>query len=365
MAVTLTRPTLVAVPSFDATKEQVFTFTVQGTSRQIVANTLIIREQKTNTVVYEEKQETFAYSHTLAANELENNKYYNATVTVFDADNNSSPESIPIQFWCYTTPTISFTNIPENNVIPSPSYNFSFTYNQVEGEELNGYILNLYNAEQVQISSSGEMYTEEGTPPYTGFYTFSGFSDSTTYYIEVVGTTAGNTTVTTGLVEFTVRYVQPETFTLIELINSCDGGYITMRSNIHVINGEAHPDPPTFTDGNTAIDLTGDGSYVIWDEGFDITGDMLTRVWFRNPNPNTEILRFSNTAGQIVSMRYMEGYENVNTDLQAYMEVRVTSALGLPYYIFSNFIEILPDTSWYMFWLTRENNVYRIRLGAV
>ena len=97
----LTRPTLIAVPSFDATQSYIFTFAVQSGTAQIVANRLTIRRQSDNQVVYDEKQETFKYKHVVNANELVNGTYYNAVVSVFDADNNQSPTSIPIQFWCY------------------------------------------------------------------------------------------------------------------------------------------------------------------------------------------------------------------------------------------------------------------------
>lgn len=113
----LTRPTLLSQVAFDATQQQNFTFTVSGTSAQIVANQLTIRNQETNDIVYQEKQETFNFVHTVNAGELTNGTYYNATVSVFDAQDNQSPESIPIQFWCYSTPSVIFTNIPVDNII--------------------------------------------------------------------------------------------------------------------------------------------------------------------------------------------------------------------------------------------------------
>ena len=94
----LTRPTLLSQVAFDATQQQNFAFTVSGASAQIVANQLIIRNQKTNDIVYQEKQETFNFVHVVNAGELTNGTYYSATVSVFDAQGNQSPESIPIQF---------------------------------------------------------------------------------------------------------------------------------------------------------------------------------------------------------------------------------------------------------------------------
>lgn len=361
----LTRPTLIAVPSFDATQPYTFTFAVQSGSAQIVANQLTIRRQSDNQIVYDEKQETFKYEHVVDADELVNGTYYNAVVSVFDADDNQSPTSIPIQFWCYSTPSIILTNIPANNIITNASFNFTFTYAQNEGEALNSYVVNLYNAFHSQISTSNVIYTQAGSPPYNGNYLFAGFEDNTVYYVEVVGTTVNGAIVSTGQIQFTVKYSRPDLFTLIELTNNCEEGYITLKSNIILIEGESNPSPPTYID-DKEVNLTQDGSWVEWNDGYSISGDFLARLWFRKPNSYAQIVQFSNTDGQTITLRYMQGYENVNApDIQSYVELYVQSVNGYDYYIYSNYIDTLPDTSYYNVWLTRVNDIYQLQLAAV
>ena len=85
----LTRPTLLSQVAFDATQQQTFKFVAQSSS-QITANLLIIRNNDTNDIVYQEKQETFKYEHIVNANELTNGIYYNATITIFDNEGNLS-----------------------------------------------------------------------------------------------------------------------------------------------------------------------------------------------------------------------------------------------------------------------------------
>lgn len=358
----LTRPTLLNVTAFDATQQQTFIFVVTGSTAQITANRLTIRNQKTNTIVYDEKQETFRYEHIVNANELTNNTYYNAVITVFDADDNESPASIPIQFWCYSEPTVEFTNIPSSGIIANASFTFEFAYNQSEGERINSYILNLYNASQEQISTSGLQYVQEGIPPYSNSYTFTGFENNGVYYVELSITTLEGTVVSTGLEQFTVQYEHPDIFTLIELQNNCVDGYIVVRSNFVLIEGESNPDPPTYID-DKEVDLTGDGSWVKWDEGFSISGDMLARMWFRKPNPYTQIASFSNTSGQQIIVNYMLGYENVESaEMEAYVEIYVTSYEGTQYYIFSNYIPPLADTEYYTVYLTRVDDIYQLQL---
>lgn len=361
----LTRPTLIAVPSFDATKPFTFTFTVQSGSSQIVANQLTIRRQLDNQIVYQEKQETFKYEHTVGANELTNGVYYNADVVVFDAEDNQSPTSIPIQFWCYTTPTIEFTNIPSTNIINNASFNFAFSYNQNEGELINSYVINLYNAFQTQIATSGIIYVQNGSPPYEGNYLFAGFEDNTTYFIQITGTTINNAVVSSDKIQFNVNYSRPDLFTLVELTNNCEEGYITLKSNIVLIEGNSNPTPPVYID-NESVDLTQDGSCVEWNDGYSISGDFLTRLWFRNPNPYSQILQFTNAQGQMIAINYMQGYENVtSSEPQAYIEVYVQSIDGMEYYIYSNYADILSSDNWYNVWLTRVNGIYQLQLSAV
>lgn len=358
----LTRPTLLNQVAFDATQSQTFVFTVTGTSSQVVANQLIIRNQETNDIVYQEKQETFKYEHIVNADELTNGVYYNATLTVFDAEGNESPSSIPIQFWCYSTPVLTFTNLPMNNIISNTSFNFQFSYTQAENEALNSYVVNLFNASQVQISTSGILYADNGTPPYTGNYTFTGFENNSTYYIQVNGLTVEGTSISTVLQQFSVQYTRPDIFTLMQLNNNCDEGYITIASNIVSIEGESNPSPPTYID-DKEVDLTEEGSWVQWNDGFSITGNMLTRLWFRKPNNYSTIMQMSNTDGQIITLNFMLGYENNSTqDMGAYVEAYIQSVQGLEYYIFSNFVTPLSDTQYYTLFLTRNNSVYQLQL---
>lgn len=358
----LTRPTLLNQVAFDATQEQTFGFAVTGASAQIVANQLTIRNQETNDVVYQEKQETFQYSHIVNANELTNGTYYTATVSVFDAEDNQSPESIPIQFWCYSTPTLTFTNIPTSGIVSNSSFTFEFQYTQEQNEPINSYVMNLFNSSQVQISTSGVQYADTGTPPFTGSYTFTGFDNSTVYFIQVTGTTIEGTVVSTPLQQFTVQYTRPDLFTLMELNNNCDEGYITIGSNITLIEGTSNPDPPTYIN-DQEVDLTQDGSWVQWNDGFNITGDMLARAWFRSPNEYTTLIQFSNTSGQTIKMNFMLGYESVeSTELEAYVELYVTSVTGLSYYIYSNYVTPVADTDQYVVYLTRVNNIYSLQL---
>ena len=220
----------------------------------------------------------------------------------------------------------------------------------------------MFNSSQVQISTSGVQYATNGDSPYSGSYTFTGFENNTVYYIQLIATTIEGTVVETNLQQFTVQYSRPDLFTLVQLVNNCDEGYITLTSNIILIEGESNPNPPIYIN-NQEIDLTSSGSLVQWRQRFNITGDMLARAWFRNPNKYSTLIQFSNTQGQTIKLNFMLGYESSDsTSLQAYVEAYVESFDGAPYYVFSNYVNQLTSTQDYVLYLNRINNIYSLQL---
>ena len=298
----LTTPILYSVSAFDATQAQVFNFNILG-GNQVVANTLTIKNNATLATVYSETQTTFKFIHTLPANTLTNGSYYQATLTTKDAQGNVSNVSAPIQFYCYSQPSFAISNMPSGNVITNSSFAFNVVYNQAQGEILNAYVFNLYSASGALISTSNTMYNTATSLPLNISYLFSGFEDNASYSIEVTGITANGTQITTGRIPFTTNYTKPDMFSFLFLTNNCKGGYITIRSNVIGIDGVSNPEVPTYID-NQEVDLRADGSYVEWVEGYTVTDDWTMRLWGRGFTPNSEIFRFSNINGDIITIKY-------------------------------------------------------------
>ena len=360
----LTKPILLTTPAFDGQNEHIFSFNVVGGS-QVTKNKLVIRNNTTNDIVYSQIQETFKYEHNVAGNKLANGTYYNAVISTFDADGNESSPSTPIQFWCYTTPVIDFINIPSFGIIENSSFNFTFSYNQNEKEKINSFKMNLYNAYKSLISTSGTIYVQDGTPVYEGSYLFAGFENNSVYYIELIVETVEGTIVKTELVELTISYIKPDFFTLVGLVNNCDEGYISIQSNLILIEGKSNPSPPRYIN-DLEVDLTEDGSWVEFDAGFMISSDFLARAWIRNPKYFNDCIKFSNVRGQTISLRFMQGYENVNSpDLQTYAEIHIKSVNGIEYYIYSNYIDTVSEYEYYNVWLTRVKDVYKLQIASI
>lgn len=362
----VTKPILYSIDAFDATQASTFKFYSTG-GNQVVKNQLTIRNNTTNVVVYQQSVESFKFEHTVPANSLTNNTYYNAYVTTYDASGTASTPSDPIQFWCYTQPTIVFTNIPATNIINASSFSFEFTYNQIEGELLNYYNVILYSSNHVELLNSGEIYGGQSiTPPVEQSYLVSGLEDKGTYYIEVKGYTIQGTYVTTGQILFTVTYSSPAVFGVLGLTNDCANGYITGESIISIIEGKSNPEEPIYIDNadGKEVDLTTDGTWVKWTDGYQVRGDFTVQWWFRDMNTDTVISYFMNSSGQKITFTYRNGYYRDETTLKAYVDMTVDTGVEEDiYYRYSEYIDIPEVTDYLTLWVRRIGNVYDIKLA--
>ena len=350
----LIRPILYSISAFDATNSQIFTFNVSG-GDQVVKNRLVISKQSDNTIVYDNVQTTFAFRHVLPENTLINGEYYSAYITTYNSANEQSLPSLGIQFYCFSTPSFMFSNIPINRIINNASYNFIVTYNQNEFEYLKSYTFNLYNSERVLLTSSGIQYiSSTSTLPLNINYTFSGLNDEETYYIEVNGQTMHGMIIDTGFVLFSVQYDVPNIFSIIGLNNNCEGGYITIKSNLVGIDGEASPYPPVYVDDNTAIDLTGVGDYVLWNSGYEINRDFTASLWGRNFNDNSEIIILSDGV-QTLKINYRK-------DENGYYYAELIVKEGFyTYYLYTSPIYVYSGDT-LQIWFRRINSLYEIGL---
>ena len=298
----LTQPILNSIAAFDATQEHVFSFISIG-GDQVLGSQLTIYDNETGAQVYQGNYTSFKFEHPLAAGTLTNGKYYNATISTINNASEFSEPSNPVAFYCYTAPVLTITNIPASDTIEQSNYTFQGNYVQAEGELLNGYQYTLYDSNKEQISQSAILYD--------GLYqhTFSGMANDTSYYVELSGSTINNTPVSSGLLLFTIRYIQPASFAICDLVNNCENGFIQISSNIVSIDGKSEPDPPKYID-NKEVDLTDDGSWIQWDEGFNMQNDFTIRIWGKSFGDNEPIVTMkneldTNNSPNRIEMRFM------------------------------------------------------------
>ena len=285
----LTQPIVNPISAFDATRAHNITFTVIG-GAQVVANRLVISNNETGAIVYNKTAITMKLEHTIPVNTLTNGGYYNAVVYTIDNANNESVASTAVPFYCYSQPVLTIDNIPATETIENGTYTFTGTYIQQEGEILNSYQYTLYDSNKNVLSKTPLIYYETDS---SLSYTFVGMSNDTSYYIELSGETVNGTHITSGVIYFTVRYIQPASFAICDLVNNCDDGYIQVSSNIVAIDGKSNPDPPIYID-DKEVDLRDPDSWVEWDSGFRIQDDFTLRAWGRDFNPYEPIITLKN-----------------------------------------------------------------------
>ena len=347
----LTRPTLLNTTPFDATKEHVFNFQSSGGSTNIVANKLTIKRNDTLATVYDQQQTTFAYQHILPANTLSNGVVYQATIITIGADGSQSVASVPIIFYCLVTPTFEFTNIPSGGLLTGNSYNFELTYNQVNGEQLNSVIFNLYSSSGALLSTSGTLSNFDTIPALVS-YLFSGFENNTEYYIEAVGQTVRGMSLSTSRRGLIVNYQGDVTYSDLILTNNCNEGYIAIQSIVIAISGISNPSPPIYIN-NSAVDLTRRGSWVEFNEGYSVSDNFTVKLWGRNFISDNEIFRMSTVSGDIISLRY------VTDDGLAHLELMARNR-QIAYVTSSQEVNIPANSDNIYIMLRRIDNLYQI-----
>ena len=347
----LAAPLLFLTDAFDATQEHSFEFSNAG-NNQAVKNRLRIFNNQTLAQVYDQTIETMKLSHTLPANTLQNGVAYNAELQTIDAQGTASPISSKIVFYCYSEPSWNFANLTENQIIQNSSFTVQIQYQQSQGEPLNSYQIILYDGLSNEIFRTSRRYDTSNLS-----YNISSLDDGKAYFLQATGETLNGMIVDTGLVPFTVSYTQPAMFALVHLENVYDEGYIKITSNIITIEGTASPDPPTYID-DKKIDVTADGAYVMFDEGFSITNDFTLQCYLENLTQNTTVIELGNSVNKIL-IQYRYGSFEGQPE-QAYFELRAFAGLEV-YYIMSNLIAIPSSTERIHLWIRRIGNVYEIR----
>lgn len=275
----LTKPIPKSVVAFDSYYSNMFYFDVPSGGNQVQKNRMIIKDNMTNRICYDETIISQKYEHEYipsnAIYPLKNGSSYKVCFITYDMNNNysSTVDSANYTlFYCYTKPTIEIANFTDK--IYSSSYTFDILYNQIEGEKLKSYSVRLYDSNGHEISKR-ETINYDVTQ-----WTFNDFENNRNYSIKIIGSTFNNTIVESELYEFYVRYANPSLYSMVELENNNDNGSVEIFSNLKIIDGKTDK-PPIYID-NEKLDLT--NGYLKWTEGFRIPKDFNMELWFELTN---------------------------------------------------------------------------------
>lgn len=357
----MVQPIAQSVPAFDAKNDNTFTFVSNG-GNQVVANKIVIRNNDTNTIVYENKITSYKFEQTVPANTLENGIYYNFYFTTFDINGEESSKSNVIPFKCFTTPIVEITNIPLNGIINSSNFTVNVKYSQEQGEIIDFAKIILFNQLGDKIFESENIYNTS-TPPLTFNYPLKGLEDKTTYRVMAKVITINRTVVESEKKLFTTQYFTPELSSLIELENNCEKGYVKIKNNFYIVDSESNPpsigtNPKYLKNGKLYLDE--EGTWIDWNSGYNIQNDFTLRLFVENPKVNKNICTLKNKNGDYIILKIIEDYPYLSYDKKYCLELNsFNHNIKIPYIIQSDFVN---DISKVMIWVRRINNIFEIDL---
>ena len=339
------------ITPFDATNSYDVTFSYSG-GAQAYYNQLVITEDETGLNVLNEVTQTLQLKHTIPADLLSNGTKYIAQILVYDVDNNLCASTPIVHFMCLKTPSFSFTNVVQNQIMKSPSYTARLSYSQENNEKLQEYNVTLYSISKVALMSSGINYNTDEI-----LYTIMDLDDDTQYYIRATGTTVNGMNVDTGYILFSVDYILPDDWCFVDLQNRPDIGAIQIRSNIVTLEGRCTVDPVPFVDGEY-VDLTGDAQ-VIFDDNFNMSGNWTIIGSVYGCIDRAYILIASDGKNDIRVQYRVDEFDGQG--LVAYMQLTNTNKIG-EYIIYSNYIPLPNDDDILVFCVLRQGNLFDIKL---
>ncbi len=338
----MAKPIIQKIQPFDANKDYEITLSWMGNRAH--ANRIIIYDNDTNNVVFDDMVSSYALKHTIPAYTLQNNKKYTIQAQTYDIENIPSVPSNKVLFYTFATPDFYFEDLSENSVISNSSFTATVHYYSDDWEDISKYIFYLYDTSKKQLIKSNEM-----TDDYDISYTYKGLDNNTVYYVRCVGVTVNGMELDTGYVEITVKYENPNTYARIYATPIPSQGCIQVSTNLIIIqyNGTESFE---YIDG--MIDLRDKTLY--YDEGFLIEDDFTVIIRGINLWQNAEIFKMSNgSLGLTLSSHiYNEGK----------LRFRLLVPNGVSNYLLYSDEQVFDNKDMVTIAIRRKNNVYQLKV---
>lgn len=278
------KPRLHDVKVIDAKEAYIFEFDVFS-GKQTVGSELVITEANSGQTIYKLYRDNLRKEHRIGANTLKNGMMYQAKVRVKDVAGGWSPYSDIVLFACYSKPIITIPTIDELGRVYNQTVLFEATYKQNEGDKLESYRYNLYNANKTLLSSF-----EQKFPDGDGLMKqeITGLRNGTQYHIEVITLSVSGNKGASGLIPFKPLYVAPKISLTIDPQNIPEEGAVKLRASIVQIILELYDDEGKlipyeeveYVDGKKLDMNRSDYSKLRTDVGFDFEGgDFVLKFW--------------------------------------------------------------------------------------
>lgn len=338
----MAKPYIQKITPFDANKP--YEISLSWTGNRAHANRIIIYDNETNKLVFDDMVSSFVLKHTIPAYTLTNGKKYVIQAQTYDIENIASPLSDKVLFYTFETPDFYFNNIPENNKITNASFSASIYYYSSDWEDISTYKFYLYDSTKRQLLESNSM-----TDSFDISYPYRGLENNTIYYIRCLGITVNGMELDTGYVEINVKYENPNTYARIYTTALPSQGCVKVDTNLIIIqyNGT---DSFEYMDGMiNLIDKT-----LYYDEGFLIEDDFTVIIRGINLWQNTDIFKMSN------------GKQGLTLSSHIYhkgkLRFRLIVPNGVSNYLLYSEPQVFTDQDMVTIAIRRKNNVYQLKV---
>ena len=244
----------------------------------MVAFEVIIKNNSDQTQVYDSgKISNYTPRHIVPANTLTNGIEYCFTITVYNSNNDSVVSDSKI-LKCSSRPIVSITT---DGYIRNQIATVIATYSQAENITVKCYQFSLFDISNNLIEQSDYIYDDNLV------YTFSSLlTNEEQYNIECEAITQNDISSTSGKVTITVEYIAPIVSVL--LTTETDDSKPSVKLNWHIIRILGTHEGTTSYIDNEKIDTT--NGKVIFDDGFNLTGDFTFYVWAENIQENETLI---------------------------------------------------------------------------
>lgn len=338
----MAKPVILHVNPFDANKP--YEISLSWTGNRAHANRILIYDNETNKLVFDDMVSTYALKHIIPAYTLINGKKYVIQAQTYDVENIASPLSDKVLFYTFETPDFYFNNIPENNKITNASFSASIYYYSSDWEDISTYKFYLYDSTKRQLLESNSM-----TDSFDISYPYRGLENNTIYYIRCLGITVNGMELDTGYVEINVKYENPNSYARIYTTALPSQGCVKVDTNLIIIqyNGT---DSFEYADGMiNLIDKT-----LYYDEGFLIEDDFTVIIRGINLWQNADIFKMSN------------GKQGLTLSSHIYHEGKLRFRLivpnGVSNYLLYSEPQVFTDQDMVTIAIRRKNNVYQLKV---
>lgn len=308
------KPSIQELDAFDAYRIDEKGIEIRFSWNAFLLHECLLKVYQEDSLIYSSFYETMNLSYVISndnAELLEILQYYQdlqsrifITITAYSANREyQSMESEKRRLLLYDTPVVEIDNISDHMTIDSTSVTAAVTkginFSQKQNIAVYSYRFILYNqTKTMELDASPELYylKEEALSAEKYSYVFS-LDNHTDYVLAIEGQLLGGLHFYKAYA-ITCRYNKTSTYQGLTLQNN-PNGTITIDAEVTPIRYKSYPAEASLTYVDGSVDLTGNGAYVSYADGFSVHNDFVLHLKMRHIPCDTPIRILEGKSGYL------------------------------------------------------------------